>query len=203
MPSFFNAAVRAALLAVLFTASGCATVVKGTDESVSVMTEPAGAACDLERDGHTIAVIKETPDTVEVDRDKDDIVVTCDLAKHETTVGRLESEFGGATLGNVILGGVIGLAVDAASGANNEYPESITLIMKPSQFDSVARRDQYYGHLKRQVSERFEEKISDQRTQCGEDELCDKRIERIVAERDAEIEQLEKQRLSVRIASSG
>ena len=72
--------------------------------------------------------------------------------------------------------------------------------MKPTYFDSVARRDQYYGHLKNQVRERFEEKISDQRTQCNEDELCDKRIERIEAERDAEILELDKKRLSVRIA---
>ena len=200
MPSFFNAAVRAALLALLFAASGCATLVKGTDDTVTVLTEPSGGACGLERDGDIIAAIKQTPETVEVDRDKDDIVVTCDLDKYETTVGRLESEFGGATFGNILLGGVVGIAVDAASGANNNYPDSITLVMRPKQFESVTRRDRYYGHLKDQVRERFGEQISDQRTQCGEDELCDKRVGRIEAERDAEIEELEKKRLSVRIA---
>ena len=203
MHGFFSTALRAALLAVLVAASGCATVVKGTDENVTVMTEPSGAACDLDRDGHTIAVVRSTPETIEVDRDKDDIVVTCNLANHDTTVGRLKSEFGAATFGNILLGGVIGVAVDAASGANNEYPDSITLIMKPNTFKSVAQRDQYYGHLTRQVRERYEEKISDQRTQCEGDELCGKRIERLEAERDTEIEQLEKKRLAVSIAGGG
>lgn len=200
MLSLSKAAVRATLLAVLFAASGCATLVKGTDESVTVMTEPSGATCALDRDGHSIAMIKATPETVEVDRDKDDIVITCDLEKFETTVGRLESEFGGATLGNILLGGVVGLAVDAASGANNEYPDSITLVMMPKRFKSMAQRDRIYDLLKGQAHDRMAVRITDLRTQCGDGELCDKKVERLEVERDAELAEIEKRRLSVAIA---
>ena len=33
--------------------------------------------------------------------------------------------------GNVLLGGVIGLGVDAASGAMNKYPDIVTVAMVP------------------------------------------------------------------------
>jgi hypothetical protein len=35
------------------------------------------------------------------------------------------------TAGNVIFGGVIGLGVDAASGAMNKYPDIVTVAMTP------------------------------------------------------------------------
>jgi hypothetical protein len=38
-----------------------------------------------------------------------------------------KSHFGGATAGNIIAGGIIGLGVDAASGANFYYDSPITV----------------------------------------------------------------------------
>lgn len=35
------------------------------------------------------------------------------------------------TAGNVIFGGVVGLGVDAASGAMNHYPDTVTVAMQP------------------------------------------------------------------------
>ena len=78
--------VRAACVAALFVVSGCATVVKGTDQSVTVITDPNGAICELERDGTTIAVINPTPGSAQVDRDKDTILVTCEQEDYETSV---------------------------------------------------------------------------------------------------------------------
>jgi hypothetical protein len=40
--------------------------------------------------------------------------------------------------GNVIFGGVIGLGVDAASGALNKYPDMVTVAMTP---DPTCRRE--------------------------------------------------------------
>ena len=69
--------------------SGCATVVKGTDESVTLLTDPPGAVCDLEREGTTIGAVNPTPGTIEVDRDKDDIMVTCRLDDYEETTNNV------------------------------------------------------------------------------------------------------------------
>jgi hypothetical protein len=37
------------------------------------------------------------------------------------------------TAGNVVFGGIIGLGVDAASGAMNKYPDIVTVAMTPDQ----------------------------------------------------------------------
>ena len=49
-------------LAVLVTAaSGCATLTKGTSQTVTVNTDPTGATCTLTRDAKPLAVINPTP----------------------------------------------------------------------------------------------------------------------------------------------
>jgi hypothetical protein len=155
-------------LAMAMAASGCATVVKGTEDSISIQTEPEGALCKLEREGGTIAVVDPTPGTVEVDRDSADIVVTCDLAGYETTTERMVASASGATHGNIILGGLVGMMVDAASGADYEYPDSIAIAMIPAAFISEAQRDQIYDRLTADVQARYEKKTQDKKDQCPE-----------------------------------
>jgi hypothetical protein len=41
------------------------------------------------------------------------------------------SNFEGWTVGNLLLGGIIGLGVDAATGAINEYPHAFQIAMTP------------------------------------------------------------------------
>ena len=51
-------------LIVMAFASGCATIVEGTDQTVTIMTDPTGATCRLERDGSTIGIVNATPGSV-------------------------------------------------------------------------------------------------------------------------------------------
>lgn len=193
----------AVLAASAFVVSGCATVIKGTDETISVATEPAGATCTLVREGKTVGVINPTPGTVEVDRDKDDISVNCILADHEDSSEVISSEFTGYTLGNVILGGGIGAAVDAASGANSEYPDSVTVVMVPKVFSSEAQRDEIYDKLKARVAERTEKDVEEVYAQCSNDgqKQCDKKVEEMREARDLEIEKLEEKRLNAKVVN--
>lgn len=110
---------------------GCATIMHGSSQSLAVFTEPAGASCKLERDGIMIGSIAPTPGTVRIDKSKNDILVTCTREGFETTAIRHVSEFGGATIANALVGGLIGVAVDAASGANFPYPPEARLILQP------------------------------------------------------------------------
>jgi hypothetical protein len=184
--------------------SGCATVVKGTDESVTLLTEPAGAVCDLEREGETIGAINPTPGTIEVDRDKDDILITCRLEDYEETSNVLSSEFTGYTFGNILLGGVIGVGVDAASGANNDYPDNVTIIMIPKAFASERHRDELYDKLKKQVTDGADALIEKKLGQCRPnfETQCKKRAEKVEEARDAELASLEDKRLRAIITPS-
>lgn len=113
--------VLAALAALGVALSGCATIIKGTTQSISVETDPVtGAECKLVSSEGTWYVT--TPGSVTVHKTKNDIEATCTKAGYQEAKATFPSHFNGATAGNLILGGVIGLGVDAASGANYQYP---------------------------------------------------------------------------------
>lgn len=125
--------LKAALIVTLMImAPGCATVIKGSTQSLSLTTTPEqGATCVLSSPSGLNQTV-ETPSVTTIERSKHDISVTCNKEGYEQAVAVITSEFNGATLGNIILGGVIGVGVDAASGAMNDYPNSFNVEMTPT-----------------------------------------------------------------------
>lgn len=194
----------AALAASVFLVSGCATVIKGTDETISVVTEPAGATCTLTREGKTVGVVNPTPGSVEVDRDKDDVTVNCVMEDYEESYEVVSAEFSGYTVGNVLAGGVIGIAVDAASGANSEYPDEVKIVMVPKEFENTQQRDEIYDKLKARVTERTEKDVEEIMAQCNPDSQrqCKKEVAEIESARNKELEELEAKRLNAKVTNA-
>ncbi len=64
-----------------------------------------------------------------MDKSKNDLVVTCSKPGYETASITQSPKFVGTTFGNILLGGGIGVIVDASTGANYEYPAQINLEM--------------------------------------------------------------------------
>ena len=124
---------RAALCSMLCLAGACSTIVEGNDQTVTVSTDPAGASCELRRGGQLIGVVNPTPGSVSVEKSSDDISVVCEMEGYDNAAGTFDSEFENMTLGNILFGGIIGVGVDAASGALNEYPSSVTIRMSESE----------------------------------------------------------------------
>lgn len=122
----------AALGVAAISLSACASVTKGTSQSVSINTAPIqGANCTLQAPSGTWTVV--SPGAVTVPRTKHDINVKCEKTGYQAGMGTLKSGTQLMTAGNLILGGVIGLAVDASTGAMNDYPEQITVVLTPDQ----------------------------------------------------------------------
>ena len=121
---------RRVWLALLPLLGGCATIVEGTDQSLTVITDPSGAECELRRDGNIIAVVNPTPGSVAVDKSQHSITVRCRLDGFQEAVGTFDSEFQGMTAGNILFGGLIGIGIDAASGAMHEYDHTVTVILQ-------------------------------------------------------------------------
>jgi len=120
----------AAVAALGVAVSGCATIVKGTSQVVSVSTPPAtGANCVLTNPEGSWTIT--TPAQVKVSKSKEDLVAKCTMPGYQDATQRIASSFQSWTAGNVLIGGVIGIGVDAASGAMNEYPTTITIPMSP------------------------------------------------------------------------
>lgn len=179
----------------------CATVTTGSNQGISVITEPAGASCTLQREGAVVAVVNPTPGTVQVSKSVRDIAVRCTRPGHSPGVTALPAQFQAMTAGNIILGGLIGLAVDAASGALGRYPETITVSLPPESFPTEQGREQYF--LSRAVDTRraYDERIATARGECAPNNRmsCEARIRDLETERDAELMRLEQLSRSARI----
>ena len=124
-----NFALKLLAGASLIALGGCATVMKGTTQDIAVETNPPGATCTVSRNGAQLAVLSATPGKVQVGRDKSPLTVSCTKSPESTTPVNqtVESKFNGATFGNILAGGVIGVVVDASTGANYTYPELVTV----------------------------------------------------------------------------
>lgn len=119
------------VLAVALMTTACATVTRGTTDEFIVETSPPGAQVSTTNNFSCDA----TPCTFEVSR-KDEFDVTISKEGYETSVHSIVSEVssGGTTgmIGNVLVGGIIGAAVDATSGAMNDFtPNPLIVTLTP------------------------------------------------------------------------
>ncbi len=117
---------------------GCATIVEGSNQNLTVSTTPAGAQCAVDRAGTRLGMINPTPGSLRIDKSKNDLTVTCEKDGFRTATVSQTASFGGATFGNILLGGGVGFIVDAASGANYSYPSEVRLDMAPVVKPSIA-----------------------------------------------------------------
>lgn len=195
-----------AMFAILMAASGCASIVEGTDQTVTVQTDPSGATCELERDGENVAVVSPTPGSVVLGKSKDDVSVICEKEGYQKTASSLRSEFEGMTFGNILFGGLVGVAIDASSGAMNEYPSQVTLVLPPEEFTSAAARREYFERREREILQQAREAIERVKSDCGDPEQkekCAKAVEKIKDARDEKLGDLEADRAQAKVAASG
>ena len=116
-----------------FWIAGCATIVKGTTQTVSIDTPGViGAVCELSSPGIGTQSVT-TPATIELEKSQHNISTTCRKSCFQDGVGVIASYSEGMAAGNILFGGVIGLGVDAASGAMNKYADRTTIVMIPVQ----------------------------------------------------------------------
>lgn len=112
------------IVALLFSLSGCASIVSGGPKSLPIMSTPDGAELEIKnlRSGETILKTR-TPFTATLERHAGFF----ESAKYEVLINKegylphqsvIEAEVSGWYFGNILFGGLIGLLiVDPASGA--------------------------------------------------------------------------------------
>jgi hypothetical protein len=118
-----------AILVTAITVAGCATITKGTTQIVAINTPGAqGATCTL-LSGSVGSQTVVTPVAVSLAKGRDNISVHCTKECFQEGVGVIASNLEGMAAGNIIAGGVIGLGVDAVSGAMNSYSPEVQIVM--------------------------------------------------------------------------
>lgn len=118
------------LVAAACLSTGCASIVSGQNQSVSVTTknqgaDVAGAKCSLANDKGTWYAT--TPGSVTVRRSFNDLAVNCTLDGAEPGIMSVKSTTKGMAFGNILFGGIIGAGVDMSTGAAYDYPDIINV----------------------------------------------------------------------------
>jgi hypothetical protein len=121
---------RSALLflagaALVLVAMGCATIMHGTRQSIGIGSTPTGATVlvDQQPQGTTPVVAKLSR--------KDHHVLRIEMGGYQPYEATITKKLSGWVWGNIVFGGLIGLAVDAISGGLYKLtPEQIQAELK-------------------------------------------------------------------------
>jgi hypothetical protein len=193
--SFVRRAGLALAVVTVAALSGCATITKSSSQTVTIDTRPPGAVCVLTRGGKKFAIVNPTPGAISVEKSSDAISISCTRDGYLETAGTLESSFQAMTFGNIIFGGLIGVAVDAASGAMHEYQPLITITLTPKEFASDAERDAFFAAMKAEFLNEAKEVTARIEKQCNPQIDCDSQLRAAEMAKEARLADIEKKRL--------
>mgnify|MGYP001270172997 CR=1 FL=1 len=111
--------------------AGCATIITGTDQSMTFNSEPEGATVIVA--GKTLG---KTPITVQVPKDKN-MSLTFEKEGYKSFTTQLSTTLQGWFWGNIVIGGFLGSTTDGISGAMHQY--------SPDQYFVTLASDKPYG----------------------------------------------------------
>lgn len=134
--------MRMIFVSALIGLSGCATILDGSSQQISVATNPSGADCGLYRQNERIATIQNTPGSALVQKSKYNVWIACVKSGYLPASYLNHSGTTDASFGNILAGGLIGVAVDSATGSDNKYESKVNVSLIPKPIGQ-----QEYGQL--------------------------------------------------------
>ena len=176
----------------------CATITQGSAQTLRLTTDPPGASCTLSRNGQILTTVRATPATLSVFKQKGQLQLVCRKSGYLDHSMQEGSEFEDMTLGNILFGGIVGVFVDAGSGAMYEYPSAIHLTLIPESFPDESAKDLFFDAMRERVNTDTARAKSELRESCEEAD-CETRIDRLEAARQARLDEIERQRVTAPI----
>lgn len=121
-----------AMLGALLLAGGCASVTHGTTQSVRVDTVTASgeavadAECQMTNDKGSALTRSGQPALVR--RSGGNLIIQCTAEGQAPASGQATSRVNAGMVGNIMVGGIIGAAIDSGTGAGYNYPTWMRLV---------------------------------------------------------------------------
>lgn len=121
------------LLGITGALASCASISGSPNQAIQITTNDPeglalnGALCVLSNTRGRWSV--RTPGSVIVPRSSESLQVSCTAEDGSAGVAKLASSIRGAALGNILIGGVVGIAVDHISGAGYSFDEQLTVVL--------------------------------------------------------------------------
>lgn len=110
-------------LSIALSTTSCATIITGTKDKISFNSTPEGAKVF-----HKGIEKCTTPCTTEIPRSLSKQTVTFEKEGFNSKEVKLIKNFNAVTLVNILIGGVIGVGIDAATGSLTKYsPKAYTV----------------------------------------------------------------------------
>ncbi len=133
-----NSTLRHLSLICLLANAACATVVEGSTQEITVASDPQGAHCFIEQAGDIVGRVT-TPGTAQIDKSKNDLVISCSKEGYETAKVKNRADMAITSFGNMAFYQLsfLGNAVDSATGASNKYDSKVFVQLTPAQEPSV------------------------------------------------------------------
>jgi hypothetical protein len=192
------------------TASSCASIVSDAETVTYISTQPEGARCEL-YGRHGYERIVTTPESVTLHANAAPITVVCRREGYKVGSAELQTTTDGWVLGNILFGGMIGMAVDTAGGAGKDYQERMSIVLVPNRFGSLAELNGWYDERRRTVETEWEATVSQIESRCAKEvedsaagigaqpvsaeaAACRKKVERASQQRDEAIAKIEDDR---------
>lgn len=126
-------------LAIGLLAVGCGTIIHGTNQDIGVSSTPSGASVTVDNKSYG-----KTPAIVKLSR-KDNHIVKIELAGYQPFEATITKSVSGWVWGNILFGGLIGLAVDAISGGLYKLsPEQVSGMLSKEGMGHLYQKDTIY-----------------------------------------------------------
>ena len=115
---------------------GCASIMHGTTQKVGISSSPSGAAVSIDNKQYG-----NTPLFADLKRGEEHIV-TIEMPGYAKSQLTLTKSVSGWVWGNIVFGGIIGLAVDAINGGlYNLSPEQLNSELRANGSDVSSSKD--------------------------------------------------------------
>jgi hypothetical protein len=204
MNSRFTRLLAIILLGAL--AAGCATATSDPESTTRIESDPSGATCTLDNDrGFRKEIV--TPASVVLHRDLAPLSIACSAPGHASVREEFKMDGNAMVLGNILIGGIIGIAVDAASGAAQKFPDQASILLDPSEFETARSRDEWYEKRKIRLEQAYQYRLSTldaEDNACKFNYRCNDALEELAEKRQSDLAKLDKMReiATVRTAST-
>jgi len=183
-----------------FLLSNCASIVSDNDSTTYVETDPEEARCELH--GQDFKRLIRTPNSINLPAEAAPITIACKADGYRSTVQELDTSMDGWIIGNLLFGGIIGIAVDAARGAGQKYPSHVMVFLEPEAFTTGQARDEWYDRRRQSLEDKWDKTTQTIRQQCVGDKTsgdCLTSLNKADEQREKEIQELEERRSRARI----
>jgi hypothetical protein len=104
------------------------------------------------------------------------------------------------TFGNILFGGLVGVVVDASSGAMTKYEPQITIKLIPAEFATTEERDRFFDQRASQFAAEAAKVKERIRAKCDGQE-CERELKLADEEAAAGLARIQHQRETARINS--